>query len=257
MHRALSVQAQLFIARKTASVERKRTAMTEATSLGNTQKLRSHARMTAALAACVLAAGGWIGERAQAAIITNWNMNAVDPASSPMAYASTGVGVANLSAFGANAGTLLGTTLGGVEGDIAGNALSITGSAANGLAMTFDFDASMYTNLSLSFAVRRSTTGFSNNRIDWWDGLAWTTVARFGASATAWEVQSFDFSTYDAMDGRGAYFRIVVDGATSSSGSIRFDNIRFAGEPVPAPGALALLGLAGCLVRTKRTARRL
>lgn len=229
---------------------------TDASMLGNTRKSLGRAHMTACLAVSTLAAGAYMGDCANAAIISNWNMNAVDPASSPMAYASTGVGVANLSAFGTNAGTLLGTTLGGIEGEIAGNALAITGNAANGQAMTFDFDATEYRNLSLSFAVRRSSTGFSSNRVEWWDGLAWTTVARFGASTTAWEIQSFDFSTYDAMDGRGAYFRIVIDGATSSSGSIRFDNIRFAGELVPAPGALALLGLAGCFARTKPRSRR-
>ncbi|MFM1866698.1 MAG: hypothetical protein RL591_106 [Planctomycetota bacterium] len=197
----------------------------------------------AGFACCTLAHGE---------VIAAWNMNGFVPGSAGAMAASTGIGSVDLTPFGDGVGTLLGTTLGAVEGDIAGESLSIAGNSYNGLALTFGFDASMHRDLSVSFAVRRSSTGFATNRIEWWSGSKWTTLATFGASTTTWDLRSFDFSAVDAMDGQYGLFRFVLDGATGSTGSIRFDNVSFSGTVLPAPGAVALLGLAGVVARRRR-----
>jgi MYXO-CTERM domain-containing protein len=194
---------------------------------------------------------GWC-TLAHGEVIAAWNMNGFVPGSAGAIAASTGIGSVDVTPFGDGVGTLLGTSLGALEGDIAGDSLSIAGNSYNGLSLTFGFDASMHRDLSVSFAVRRSSTGFTTNRIEWWSGSKWTTLATFGASTTTWDLRSFDFSAVDAMDGQYGLFRFVLDGATGSSGSIRFDNVAFSGTVLPAPGAVALLGLAGVVARRRR-----
>ena len=204
----------------------------------------------ATLASVVLA--GLCVEGASGALIAGWNMNGVDPAVASTMVASTGTGILDFNAFGGNAGILLGTTMGALEGEAAGDSLSITNSNFNGVGMTFAFDATGYRDLALSFAVRRSATGFASNRIDWWNGTDWSPMGSFGASSTTWDLRTFDFASTAAANDRYAIFRIVIDGATSTSGSIRFDNVQFTGTAVPAHGALALLGFAGIIARRRR-----
>lgn len=205
----------------------------------------------AATAALAAAAALVCPTVAHGEVIAAWNMNGFVPGSSSAIAASTGIGSLDIAPFGDGVGTLLGTTMGAVEGDLAGESLSIAGNGYNGLALTFGFDASMHRDLTVSFAVRRSSTGFASNRIEWWSGSKWTTLATFGASSTTWDLRSFDFSAVDAMDGQYGVFRFVLDGATGSTGSIRFDNVVFSGGVIPAPGALALLSIAGIVGRRR------
>jgi len=199
---------------------------------------------TVACTAIACASMAWTGI-ARGEVIAAWNMNGFVPGSNNSIAASTGLGSLDIAPFGDGIGTLLGTSLGAVKGDLAGESLSIVGNGYNGQALTFGFDASMHRDLTVSFAVRRSSTGFATNRLEWWSGSKWTTLATFGASSTTWDLRSFDFSAIDAMDGQYGVFRFVLDGATGSTGSIRFDNVVFSGTVVPAPGALALLSVAG------------
>jgi MYXO-CTERM domain-containing protein len=78
------------------------------------------------------------------------------------------------------------------------------------------------------------------------------TAAKFTSNATAWELVSLKLAAGDFLANGSASLRFVVDGATGSTGSIRFDNISVSGSAIPAPGAIALLGLAGVLSRRKR-----
>ncbi|MCE2885491.1 MAG: PEP-CTERM sorting domain-containing protein [Planctomycetaceae bacterium] len=205
---------------------------------------RVHLRGAGAVGAAVCAAISCTAI-ARGEVIAAWNMNGFVPGSSNAIAASTGLGSLDIAPFGDGVGTLLGTSLGAVKGDLAGESLSIAGNGYNGQALTFGFDATMHRDLTVSFAVRRSSTGFATNRLEWWSGSKWTTLATFGASSTTWDLRAFDFSAVDAMDGQYGVFRFVLDGATGSTGSIRFDNVVFSGTVVPAPGALALLSLAG------------
>lgn len=210
--------------------------------------------VVAALAAVVAVHGG--AATASAAmlpsVVAGWNMNAIDPATGDGTIgASVGNGWCDHRAFGTGASALLGTALGALEGDPAGESLSIAGSTHNGSALVLAFDTTGYRDLSLSFAVRRSSTGFAQSRIEYWTGFAWSAVEAFDASTSGWEVRTVDLSKYAALEDGGASLRFVVDGATSGSGSIRFDNIVVSGSMVPAPGAAAL-ALAGLGLATRR-----
>jgi MYXO-CTERM domain-containing protein len=188
-------------------------------------------------------------------VIGSWNLNGPEIGAGPMA-ASTGSGMLDATAFGDSLTVMQGTLVGAQPGETAGNGLAVVGTAGNGLAMRFDFvDLSAFSGdgLTLQFATRRSSTGFSMNRIEYWKGLSWFALAEFTPSTTAWELKTFDLAAAASAVSGPLALRIVVDGATGSTGSIRFDNFALMGTPVPAPaGAVALLALAGIVGRRRR-----
>ena len=118
--------------------------------------------------------------------------------------------------------------------------------------MRLDFETLGYRDLTVSFATRRSATGASTNRLEYWDGMAWVTALEFASNSTAWELASVKLVGANGIDDGFASLRFVLGGATSSAGSLRFDNLIVTGTATPAPGAIALLGLAGCLSRRRR-----
>jgi len=200
-----------------------------------------------ACAAVLLAAS-----RAEAGVVVAWNLNGIDPAQNTLIEANAGSGSLDFSGLGATAGVLQGTTLGALQGDIAGESLVAVGTLANQTSFRFDFDATGWESLLLTFATRRSATGASMNRVECWNGLAWETVASFTSNATTWELVTVKLAAIDASNGGYASVRFVLDGATSSSGSLRFDNIAVSGTATPAPGAVALLAVAGAASRRRR-----
>ncbi|MFM1935595.1 MAG: putative adhesin, partial [Planctomycetota bacterium] len=83
------------------------------------------------------------------------------------------------------------------------------------------------------------------------DGVNFTTFETFtGTNVTSYSVKTL--ATLSALDGAAtAYLRVTFDGATSSTGNNRLDNMQFNAVAIPAPGAIALLGVAG-LVGSRR-----
>lgn len=220
---------------------------------GPTKAARSARTLLATLA--VVALAGAASADAGADVIGSWNLNGPEIGAG-LLQASLGSGTLDTTAFGGSLSTLQGTLIGVQPGEPAGNALAIVGTAGNGLALRFDFaDLSGFNgdDLMLQFATRRSSTGFSMNRIEFWKGLSWVTLAEFTPSTTAWELKTFDLAGAASAASGPLALRIVVDGATGSTGSIRFDNFALMGTPVPAPaGAVALLALAGVVGRRRR-----
>lgn len=210
-------------------------------------KLRCVAPALAAAAAALLLASG-----ARADLIASWNFNGIDPALGTVIPPSTGSGSIDFTDLGSGAAMLAGTTLGATPGEAAGDALCAIGTVANGKGIVIEVPTAGYGELALVFATRRSSTGAATSRIEYWSNLGWTAVEKFTASTVAWELQSFDLSSLLAVPTDSLRLRILVDGATSGSGSIRFDNLAVTGSAVPAPGALALLGVAGCVARRRR-----
>jgi hypothetical protein len=194
-----------------------------------------------------------VASSVDASLIASWNLNGIAAGEPPVVAASTGSGTLDCTALTPGYTVMQGTTLGALPGETAGNALAIVGTDANKSAFYFDLGAVGTRELTVSFAVRRSTTGFASNRLDYWSGFSWISFASFGASTTAWELQSHALSLGAPSTSGTLALRVVVDGATGSTGSIRFDNFAVAATPVPAPaGALTLLGLAGCVARRRR-----
>ncbi len=126
-----------------------------------------------------------------------------------------------------------------------------------------------YNDISISWDQTRSSTGpssfevfASNDGGSVWTSLGAYTVTQAGAAGsgtTSWNATTNQpgFFTETRSVGGAAdtstvlfQFRSLV--TSSSAGSNRIDNIVISGNAVPAPGAFALLGVAGLLARRRR-----
>ena len=161
-----------------------------------------------------------------------------------------------------------GTTNNARLGDVAGQALSLQGgtsTANNGRNITFNVSTLGFANIIVSFATQGTSTGFNNNQFQY--SLDGNTFVNFGAPftpATAFGSVPLVFSLTEIVglnDNPNAAFRIVFNGATSSTGTNRIDNFVVEGTPsgVPEPASAVLLvsGLSGLYgVRKRRRAAK-
>jgi hypothetical protein len=144
----------------------------------------------------------------------------------------------------------------------AGGALSPTGGAAgftnNGMSIVFQVSTVGFTDITVSWAQRGTATGFASRQFDYsTDGSTWTNFATdSGALSATWVTESYDLSSVDSIEEQGSvYFRIVLDGATGTSGNNRFDNLTVQAVPEPTAVLLGSLGLLGILRRRRRVRR--
>jgi len=152
------------------------------------------------------------------------------------------------------------------QGDIAGQALSLqggTGNANNGRHLTFNVNTLGFSNIVVSFATQGTSTGFNSNQFQYsLDGINFLDFGAPYDPATAFGTLPLLFSL-TAIAGLNnnpnAAFRIVFDGATSSTGNNRIDNFVVDGtaETIPEPTTALLLisGLTG-LYKLKRKRKR-
>ena len=158
-----------------------------------------------------------------------------------------------------------GTTTNARQGDTAGQALSLqggTGVANNGRHLTLLVSTVGFSNIVVSFATQGTSTGFNNNQFQYSvDGVNFIDFGPMYTPATAFGAVPLVFSLA-AITGLNnnpaAAFRIVFDGATSSTGNNRIDNIVVEGAstsiPEPTTALLLLSGLGG-LYKLKRRRR--
>jgi MYXO-CTERM domain-containing protein len=127
-----------------------------------------------------------------------------------------------------------------------------------------------YSDIYLAWDQTRSGTGPSSFRVDMsTDGtnfntiLASYTVIQAGATGsgtlswtTGGAVQSAFTTTISSIAGAdnqaSLFFRFVNLSTVATGGTNRIDNIFVSSGPIPAPGAVALLGLAGLVARRRR-----
>jgi len=161
-----------------------------------------------------------------------------------------------------------GTTNNARLGDVAGQALSLqggTGSANNGRNITFNVSTLGFSSIIVSFATQGTSTGFNSNQFQY--SLDGNTFVNFGAPftpASAFGSLPLVFSLTEIVglnDNTNAAFRIVFNGATSSTGTNRIDNFVVegtpSGVPEPATAVLLLSGLSGLYgVRKRRRAAK-
>jgi len=183
-----------------------------------------------------------------------------------------GSGTLTTTINAANVSFAAGTTNNARQGDIAGQALSLqggTGNANNGRNITFNVSTVGFSNIVVSFATQGTSTGFNSNQFQYsLDGVSFINFGSPFAPATAFGSVPIVFSLA-AIEGLNndpnAAFRIVLNGATSSTGNNRIDNIVVEGTTidtaeVPEPTSVMLLlsGLGGLykLKRRKRTATK-
>jgi hypothetical protein len=146
-----------------------------------------------------------------------------------------------------------GTTTNARQGDIASQALSLqggTGVANNGRNITFNVSTVGFSNIIVSFATQGTSTGFNSNQFQYsLDGITFTDFGPPYVPLTAFGSVPIVFSLVSIAglnNNPDAAFRIVFNGATSSTGTNRIDNFVVEGtsETIPEP-TTALLLLTG------------
>src|SRR5215207_2253212 len=158
-----------------------------------------------------------------------------------------------------------GTTNNARLGDVAGQALSLQGGtsvANNGRNITFNVSTVGFSNIIVSFATQGTSTGFNSNQFQYsLDGITfidfgvpYVPLTAFGAVPIVFTLTSIA----GLNNNPNAAFRIVFNGATSSTGNNRIDNIVVEGTaetnatiPEPTTALLLLTGL-GSLYKLKR-----
>ncbi len=144
-----------------------------------------------------------------------------------------------------------GTSLNALPGVAAGKALSLKDDANNGEHIIFAIDTTNYFDIQLSFATRRTDTGFNNNAVTYSTdgGKTFVDFDTYNPTLSAdFAIVTFDFSSITALNNNpNAQFRIIFKGASSSSGNNRLDNVQFRGTAVRKPSALWLLAPGTCL----------
>jgi MYXO-CTERM domain-containing protein len=205
-----------------------------------------------------------LGSSALADVITQWNFE------SQTFNASTGTGLASLvggttSTFAtgfAGAGTFaLNTSTYAAQG---------TGDRTRGVQFTGS--TAGYDSITLTWNERHSNT--SANTVAVFastDGTNWTEVQVFtftpaatgtgdtwfqrsvSLSAAYANAANFGFRVLAAFNpGSSGYLASRSTSTYATSGTLRFDDVTISGNVVPAPGAAALVGLAGLIARRRR-----
>lgn len=223
-----------------------------------------------ALSSFAAVAAASLSFSASAAVIAGWSVAAPIPSGTVGVGYSIGAadlgeatGGTNLSASHALAATVYSTP--------AGNGSSYSFNTNNWSAGDY-YQASLstagYSNISVSWDQTRSSTGPSSFEllVSTDGGASFTSVSAYtvllngnsGAGIPSWNgtTGSAAYSFSSALAGAGdagavlVRFRCVAPGS-GTGGTNRIDNIVVSGNLVPAPGAIALLGVAG-LVGTRR-----
>jgi hypothetical protein len=125
---------------------------------------------------------------------------------------------------------------------------------------------SNYTGITVSWDQARSSTGPAAFELIFSiDGVNWTTVTSYtvlqsggGGAPATWSTTTYNplYTSTQALVGAEnatelrIRFRSTVTAA--AAGSSRIDNVSISGELIPAPGALALLGVAGLTGAARR-----
>src|SRR5215213_4069061 len=147
-----------------------------------------------------------------------------------------GSGTLTTTINAANVSFAAGTTNNARLGDSAGQSLSIqggTGTANNGRNITFNVSTLGFSNIVVSFATQGTSTGFNSNQFQYsLDGINFVDFGAPYVPLTAFGTLPLVFSLSSILalnNNPNAAFRIVFNGATSSTGNNRIDNVVFEG----------------------------
>ncbi len=170
--------------------------------------------------------------------IAYWNFNVPDfsgnwpqPRAATLGEASITYNFNKTESFG-------GTGINGIDNEISGGSFCPQGGTNNennGRWLLISLPALTVSEMTLSYATRRTSTGFTSHAVQYTvDGSNWVThrVIDLSTYASAWEesqVEQVIFTGIDGMTNNVDFaIRIVLDGATGAAGNTRFDNLHLA-----------------------------
>jgi len=159
-----------------------------------------------------------------------------------------------------------GTTNNARLGDTAGQALSLqggTGNTNNGRNITLNVSTLGFTNIIVSFAMQGTSTGFNLNQFQYsLDGINFTDFGAPFVPSTAFGTIPIVFTLSSIIglnNNPNAAFRIVFNGASSSTGNNRIDNVVVEGTaapettiPEPSTALLLISGITGLVIKRKK-----
>ena len=159
----------------------------------------------------------------------------------------------NLVTTGAVAGTLLNRTAGDIDTADPGVAMGLrTTTADNGHYIQFVFNATLFSNMSLSFAINTAGNGFNNVELLYsiTAGHPDPSFVSVGSLAilSAGGFHLLTFGVPSAVNGQpDVALRLTFTGGTSMGNNLEtvIDNIQLTGVPEPATVAGGLLGVLG------------
>lgn len=117
------------------------------------------------------------------------------------------------------------------DGDVSGGSISIQGgtdNANNGAYIQFEFSMANKESLEISYATRGTASGFTSQTWSW--STNGTDFTDFGTIEDTNVTEFFlveASAPADLDNAATAYLRVTLDGATTTSGNNRFDNIKF------------------------------
>ena len=131
--------------------------------------------------------------------------------------------------------------------------LALINSSANGKFLTLAFSMTGFSDLVLSYATQRTTTGFTTQAWEFsTDGTVWNPVQTFTTEIPS-AFAALTTGTIPGLDNLATSFlRLTVSGATATSGNNRLDNIQLNANVVPEPASAGLLALGLLLLRRRR-----
>jgi hypothetical protein len=154
-----------------------------------------------------------------------------------------------------NWGTFAGATNNALNDDTSGGALSVVGSGNNGHYVDFTVSTLGYGGLIVSFATRGTSTGYTTQVWSYSnDGVNFISFATLtGRNVTSFSTQTIDFSSIESLNNKSnVIFRVTFDGATSTNGNNRIDNVQINGTVVPEPVTIALLSSGPMMMYLRR-----
>jgi DNA/RNA endonuclease G (NUC1) len=161
---------------------------------------------------------------------------------------ASGTTGAEITAFG---GTDINATSGLSAVTASPSALALQGgtsNAANGKRMIIAISMVNRTNLSVTYASQRTSSGFTSQVWEYsTDGANWTPLATVSSGTTVGTITT-SFATTGVItlptitglnNAPTAYLRLTVNGATNSTGNNRIDNVRLVASSVTPPDTTA------------------
>lgn len=148
-----------------------------------------------------------------------------------------------------------GTTANAQPGFPSGGSFSIQGgtdSGNNGAFMELQFSMDGLSNLEISYATQRTSTGFSSQTWSWsTDGTSFTDFFVLTDIPSSFAVREIDGPA--ELDGvLNAFLRVTFDGASATNGNNRLDNITLTAIPEPSTYAILLGGVVFALILLRR-----